>query len=1050
MNILVHGSIIGPGGIAHHIREFTKSLSKHHNVKIRNFNVDSKLWRGYTGPDVFKKVKELEFCHHKMLYKQSVWENDVLVDYPLTGYDDTFTPDIHIIMGEAYHYYYYQEYDKPTVVYFPWETTEMLQGFIEKLQKINYIWVPSEWQLETFVKNGLDRDKISVVNEGVDPNKFFPIKNKKNKKLRILHIGTWEYRKSSYEVIKSVMEVIGDDQNVDFRLAIHNKFREQESPEDTFKKYGLPLNKNITFLKTLSEKEYENEIKNADIYVSCSRGEGWNLPLIQSISSGVPSIYSKCGGQLEFTKNSVGIGIDILGEEPAQRKLKINDNDYYWELLHDYYPGNLSEPNYIQFKSEFEKFYNSFKSKNISQYNKKALADSKFIQDKFNWNSVVNNAIQILESYNFNKKTNMSNIFYLVNSVNFGDTLCATPTLRYLSQSHGKKINVVTHNNQVFNGNPYVDNLLSFDEFNKLNVSDIIKYESFTFAGKSDKNGIEKKYSHIDTRQLHAMDLGFQLSPSQMSYDFYPSELQLDIDLPEEYVVLHVTTNWPNRTWSDENWYNLIEWLKENKIFTVLIGSGYREELHHSYSDKPLDKYCPTFDNLYGIDLTNQGSMSDMWWVINDAKLIVTMDSGPLHLAGCTNTKIIQLGSAINPELRAPYRYGRQDYNYTFVGGTCNLFCNSNLFYNVQEWGHINSVPPMPHCLENKPTFECHPSIDKVITIIEEKIKEPIHDKFDSIIELIPSNGEDKIKYNYKVNSNLSVKIEAVDINTGLKRSSVTEIASRIYNDNLSDAYFWWSPSPGKINGLGNIKLNLYVNNRLYGSKKLIIDGDNHLEINGEKLILKDINDNSYSTFWEIFINKDYEKEDMCVVEPNDVVLDIGANYGFFTLYSLNKGASKVYSVEPFTTAYNHIKTLSDVYSNITPINKAISEHDGNVKMYINQETSAINCVTNYGEYFGRTSDEITVESISINNLLSEINETIDFLKVDCEGSEFELFKTISVENLKKIKKMVIESHGEEITNFVGDMLKSNNFTVSLNECSYENKIISAVNNNLR
>ena len=33
-------------------------------------------------------------------------------------------------------------------------------------------------------------------------------------------------------------------------------------------------------------------------------------------------------------------------------------------------------------------------------------------------------------------------IYYLIYSPSFGDTLAATPTLRYLSQSHESKINV--------------------------------------------------------------------------------------------------------------------------------------------------------------------------------------------------------------------------------------------------------------------------------------------------------------------------------------------------------------------------------------------------------------------------------------------------------------------------------------------------------------------------------------------------------------------------------------------------------------------------------
>jgi hypothetical protein len=109
-----------------------------------------------------------------------------------------------------------------------------------------------------------------------------------------------------------------------------------------------------------------------------------------------------------------------------------------------------------------------------------------------------------------------------------------------------------------------------------------------------------------------------------------------------------------------------------------------------------------------------------MWWVIQNSQAIVTMDSAPLHLASTTDSHIIQLGSAINPTFKRFYRNGDWTYKYHFLGGTCKLFCNTNLFYNVKEWGDINSVPPQPNCLEHKPTFECHPQIDAVINKLKE------------------------------------------------------------------------------------------------------------------------------------------------------------------------------------------------------------------------------------------------------------------------------------------------------------------------------------------
>jgi ADP-heptose:LPS heptosyltransferase len=317
----------------------------------------------------------------------------------------------------------------------------------------------------------------------------------------------------------------------------------------------------------------------------------------------------------------------------------------------------------------------------------------------------------------------MKNIYYLIHSRSFGDTLCATPTLRYLSQSHNQKINVVSHIEEIFDNNPYVSQCLSFDEFYKLEDTNIIKYESFTYAGRQDNNGIEKKFSHIDTRQVHAIDLGFQLMPHQMEYDYNPDHVELTYDLPEKYVVCHITQNWPNRTWDTKNWQRLIDWLSENKIFTILIGKDHSEKLHDSISIDPLIKACPKLENLYGIDLTNKIGLKEMYQIIKGSSIIVTMDTGPLHMAGCTDTHILQIGSAQHPLLRIPYRHNTQNYKYDFVGGTCDIFCNSDLKYNIKEWGNINAVAPLTECSENKPTFECHPPVDKVINIIQDRIK---------------------------------------------------------------------------------------------------------------------------------------------------------------------------------------------------------------------------------------------------------------------------------------------------------------------------------------
>jgi FkbM family methyltransferase len=617
----------------------------------------------------------------------------------------------------------------------------------------------------------------------------------------------------------------------------------------------------------------------------------------------------------------------------------------------------------------------------------------------------------------------MKEIYYLVHSSSFGDTLASTPTLRYLSKSHRQKINIVTHRKDVFQNNPYVKDILNFEEFDKLNLSNIVKYESFTYAGRKDNNGIEKKFSHIDVRQIHSMDLGFQLPTEDMGYDFYPDPLSLDIDLPEKYVVLHVTTNWPNRTWSYDNWIGLIKWLKENEIFTILVGAGYKEELHNSYSDKPLLKDCPLFDDYYGLDLTNKGSMSDMWWVINGAQCLVTMDSGPLHLASCTDTHIIQLGSAINPSFKRFYRNGDWNYKYHFLGGSCNLFCNTNLFYNVREWGDINSVPPQPHCAENKPTFECHPLLPQVIDKIENIFSIGNRETFINYVEIIKFD-DNKINFNFIETIDKIIKIEAADVLTGLKRDKWEGKCTR-----LTPGNYWWTPSPGRLENLGDITLKLFIDGRYIDECILKIPGGKKFIVKDKEFYLDKFDDYNYSIFWEIFIHEEYVINGKSIVDKGDNVLDIGANFGFFALYALENGANKIYCVEPFPQAFENIVNLSNDF-NIVPMNKAVSSKPEDLYMSINPGCSATNCLSDYNDIFNNDGEKLLVKTININDLVESVGSYIDLLKVDCEGAELDIFESIKLENLNKIGKMVIETHSDYIDSYIRNFLTENNFEI--------------------
>ena len=182
-----------------------------------------------------------------------------------------------------------------------------------------------------------------------------------------------------------------------------------------------------------------------------------------------------------------------------------------------------------------------------------------------------------------------------------------------------------------------------------------------------------------------------------------------------------------------------------------------------------------------------------------------------------------------------------------------------------------------------------------------------------------------------------------------------------------------------------------------------------------------------FITFVVIFLKKEYGN-----IPSNHTIIDIGANIGLFSIYAfLNSKNNYIISFEPSLDAFKILKKNIDLNN----LNKSIKIFNGTIsskkekKIEFPKKSSPYNQIENsYNE------ETETVNNFNINDFL-QTNQNF-FLKLDCEGSELDIIRSIKLENFKKIKKIRMETHSDKKAVEIIKLLEKVGFIIEKNKNS--------------
>ena len=157
----------------------------------------------------------------------------------------------------------------------------------------------------------------------------------------------------------------------------------------------------------------------------------------------------------------------------------------------------------------------------------------------------------------------------------------------------------------------------------------------------------------------------------------------------KKFIAVNPVAYWETKLWNDEKFAGLADLIK-TKLNIEVVFTGSEKESIDKITAQMQDK---------AVNLAGETSLSELAHLYKNALMLITTDSGPMHLAAAVGTPVIALFGPTDPQRTGPYGEG-----HTIIR---------------------TDLPCSPCLLKRCPTKKCMQDIlpEQVMAAIEHKLK---------------------------------------------------------------------------------------------------------------------------------------------------------------------------------------------------------------------------------------------------------------------------------------------------------------------------------------
>ena len=274
-------------------------------------------------------------------------------------------------------------------------------------------------------------------------------------------------------------------------------------------------------------------------------------------------------------------------------------------------------------------------------------------------------------------------VCYSLNSISMGDVIAAAPVIKYAIEHFHKNTDyhvlVRPYYFDLFNHFVPADKLSDQSQPFSCNVPWQIRYLN---TPRTTNARTTSMHMHLST--FASIQLLNRIIPEEKRHYLPLPQVNTDhfnIDFSKTVLII-VTFRDAVRRISFETVAGITEWVLNKGFTPVYIG---RVDTSEMWKDSPFKLSFDALPQMGGIDLLNKTSILELASIMNKARAVVGLDSGPIHVAGTTKVPIVCGFTNVAPEHRYPIRAAG-----TFIPVVPTLdcsHCQSRWCLNYHDFG---------------------------------------------------------------------------------------------------------------------------------------------------------------------------------------------------------------------------------------------------------------------------------------------------------------------------------------------------------------------------